>query len=872
MTTHTSQLRLLERAIAASRNGIVIADANQPKNPIIYCNQAFEKMTGYTSAEVMGQNCRFLQGPETDPLALEKIRNALHQGQEIQVVLKNYRKDRTYFWNELSISPLRDETGKLTHFIGVQNDITDSKNTEFALQSSEARFQKVAANIPGVIYQLQLNLNGNMSFTYVSSGCQKLLGLELEELYNSANSFIERIHPDHRYSFNKSIAASASSLQSWRWEGRFILPSGQIKWIQGTSCPELANNGNIVWDGLLVDISDSKQAEIELKIANEQLEDRVQERTAALQESQQMLRWVIDNIPQAVFWKDRNLVFLGCNQKVAKIAGFSDPSEIVGKTDWDMPWKPEETEFFRATDLHIMETNTPQYHIIESQQGADGQQRWLDTNKIPLHDANGNVVGILGSFEDITERIILENKVRESEELFRKIFEDAPIGIDLANLDDTMLVGVNKAFCEMLGYTEAELLKKTFIDITHPEDIDKNKLLAEAAEREEISNYKIEKRFITATGEIVWVNVTATIIRDAEGKAIYNLGMIENISDRKLSEVALRESEAQLRKQATQLQQAYDQLQQAQSKLVHTEKMSSLGQMVAGIAHEINNPVTFINGNIAYACDYFNDFTDVLQLYQEHYPSPHPQITEKIEAIELDFLIDDLPKMLTSIKMGAERISQIVRSLRNFSRLDEADKKFADIHEGIDNTLLILQHRLNRSGQKGSIKIVKKYGKIPKVECCAGQLNQVFMNIISNAIDALIDQPEPRTIAIATSLGTGELRLNREGENRELASFSNFIPESSAIDAQSIAICIADNGPGMTEETRLRLFNPFFTTKPVGSGTGLGLSISYEIVVQKHGGTLRCLSTPGQGAEFWIEIPLRSHSTLTTRESESIKG
>ncbi|HSF72953.1 MAG TPA: PAS domain S-box protein, partial [Microcoleus sp.] len=582
------------------------------------------------------------------------------------------------------------------------------------------------------------------------------------------------------------------------------------------------------------------ESKIALQQANQELEKRVLERTEALETSQKMLWLVINNIPQLIAWKDRDLVYLGGNKNFAKVAGFNHPSEIAGLTDFDMPWKPEETEFFRACDRRIMATNTPEYHIIESKMQADGTQCCLDTNKIPLHDNSGNVVGILSTFEDITARLSLAAKVRASEELFRTIFEDAPIAIYLANLDDNKLVRVNKTYCEMLGYTAAELLAKTFIELGHPDDYPKNVQVADSLDRGEITHYQIELRQITATGKIVWVNVTATLIRDGEGQPIYNLGMIENITNRKISAAALQASESQLRKQAAQLQEAYEQLQNAQIQLVQSEKMSSLGQMVAGIAHEINNPATFINGNISHTYNYFHDLIELLSLYQECYPSPGHQIAEKVKELELDFLKEDLPKMLNSMRVGVERISKIVLSLRNFSRLDESEMKLVDVHEGIDSTLLILQHRLHQASIKSGIEIIKEYGKISKIYCCAGQLNQVFLNIISNAIDALENQPEPRTIVIRTLMKKAGLKSHSK---------------TQLSDCDRIVICIADSGPGMSEEVRKRLFDPFFTTKPVGAGTGLGLSISHQIVVEKHKGSLRCISAPGQGAEFWIEIP-----------------
>ncbi|BDI16175.1 hypothetical protein ANSO36C_19770 [Nostoc cf. commune SO-36] len=293
------------------------------------------------------------------------------------------------------------------------------------------------------------------------------------------------------------------------------------------------------------------------------------------------------------------------------------------------------------------------------------------------------------------------------------------------------------------------------------------------------------------------------------------------------------------RKQAeSELQKALHELQSTQAQLIQTEKMSSLGQLVAGVAHEINNPVNFISGNIVHASEYTQHLLELIRLYQEEFPDSGEKIQEKVEEIDLEFMLDDLPKILKSMTMGSKRIQQIVLSLRTFSHLDEADMKEVNIHEGIDSTLLILQNRLKAKPEHPKIEIIKEYGELPLVECYAGQLNQVFMNVISNAIDAL-----------------NMFNVQRSWQEIE-SNPSKIIITTKLVNHNRVAVRIADNGSGMTQEVKNKLFDPFFTTKPVGQGTGLGLSISYQIVVQKHSGVLRCESEVGKGTEFWIEIPL----------------
>lgn len=376
--------------------------------------------------------------------------------------------------------------------------------------------------------------------------------------------------------------------------------------------------------------------------------------------------------------------------------------------------------------------------------------------------------------------------------------------------------------------------------------IDKNAhLQAEIKIRQEVQE-KLEKAHFELEKQARDLRVTNHNLQEALAQLQLTQTEIQQQNE------ILQQSTQREHEKAQILEETLAKLKYTQSQLIQNEKISALGRMVAGIAHEINNPVSFIHGNIFYVNDYFKDLIELIKIYQKNYPDPTPEIKEVESRIDLEFLLEDSEKLIKSMAVGSQRIQEVVLSLKNFSRQNESELKAVDIHENINNTLLILQHRLKAVGDRPQIEIIKDYSQLPKVNCYAGQLNQVFMNLLSNAIDAVESQPSPRRISIHTAL-IPNLKLPDTGSDSTLKIKDNQPQEHNC---QSLIIMIADNGQGMSEEIQKNIFEPFFTTKPVGRGTGLGLSISHQIVVEKHGGKLSCISAPGYGSTFIVEIPI----------------
>jgi PAS domain S-box-containing protein len=561
----------------------------------------------------------------------------------------------------------------------------------------------------------------------------------------------------------------------------------------------------------------------------------------ALGVSEERFRSLVANIPGIVYrylW-DTNWTMTFISDAAYSVTGYS-ATELMENPGGNYTSIIHPEDIDRVQEIIRTSIENKQYYTLEYRiQAANGEVKWVWEQGCGVCGEDGKVIYVDGVIFDISDRQQAQAALRQKTSELEAVFQALPDLYFRLNADGIIL----------------DYLSGSSSDLQMPSEVFLGKPMAE------VLPPKVSRQFEQAIQETFEKGTLITVeysLRMPQGKQTYEARLLpftnsqviilaRNITERK-------QAEAELRDKNRQLELTLQELRKTQTQLIQSEKMSSLGQLVAGIAHEINNPVSFIYGNLTHAHEYAQNLLQLCNLYQHYYQNPPDEIRDLVEVIDLEFLTIDFPQLMTSMEMGADRIRQIVLSLRNFSRLEEADIKVVDIRDGIDSTLLILQHRLKQNYSNNNIEVVKEYGILPLVECYPGLLNQVLMNIISNAIDALssinFNQLEIRDFSTHRSL-----------ENTALPSLCKLLPcitiRTLIVEGNKIVIIIADNGPGMPESVKNRIFDPFFTTKPVGKGTGLGLSISYQIVVEKHGGMLSCISTPGEGSEFVIEIPIR---------------
>ncbi|WP_413161264.1 PAS domain S-box protein [Capilliphycus salinus ALCB114379] len=761
--------------------------------------------------------------------------------------------------------PLLNEHHQPYALCGISTEITAFKRTEQELKTQTDFLQSIWDNINYGIFVLDVIDDGE-DFRFVSFNpaairaysqqLDNFIGQTLKQVCSEemAKIFLPRYREVVRLGESISFEEKFVSEHDLTW---WFLTLAPLKDVEGKVYKIVATSENI---------TERKRTEEKLRM------------------QQTQIKYLLNNIPHMAWLKNKQGQFIAVNEPLSRRLGLT-PEKMIGKTDSDLL----NAEFARKIlrdNLQVLASEKTQRfekRIVDER----GKTSWLEIYKTPILGDKNQTIGVVGIAVEITDRKQTEQYLRQQarrEKILNLLTTQIRKSLNFDKILQTTLASVKECLgvdrCGFsLYYPHGEQPYWEVIAEARNQDLPDfqgrifsasviARITENALEGEAIKIVNADLEPNRAFRQVLKATKTKSLVSIPLRRSSGQIGLLtcsmhqnktRNWTDEEVSlleavveqlAIALKQAELyeQTRTKAQQLEQAMEELRRTQAQMIQNEKMSSLGQLVAGVAHEINNPASFIYGNLTHAHDYANDLLKLIELYQTHYPNPHPEIETEIVTIDLDFVIEDLPKLINSMQTGAERIKKIVESLRTFSRLDEAELKTIDLHQSIDSTLMIVESRLYKKPNRPEIGIIKEYGNIPRIECYAGQLNQVFINIFTNAIDAL------------------EESILKFIENGESFDYPHIRIHTKLTEDNQVLISISNNGLGIPPEIQQRVFDPFFTTKPVGKGTGMGLSICYQIITEKHGGSIECISQTEQGTEFIIRIPIRQFSTSFNSE------